>query len=96
MPDHLFGGTTAVGVSEAKSDYDYNYNTGFQNWKENKEVECQSISLCRPPLNSTIIGTNTSYGKLSLLESGPVGTKNPDPQTLTLQKTLWTEHREKL
>ena len=35
-PNHVFGETAAVGVSEAKSDYDYKYKTEFQIWKENK------------------------------------------------------------
>ena len=43
--NHIFGETTAVGVSEAKSDYDYNYKTEFQIWKENKEFERQNISM---------------------------------------------------
>ena len=34
-PNHVFGETTAVGVSEEKFDYDYNYKTGFQICKEN-------------------------------------------------------------
>ena len=38
-PNHFFGGTTELGVSEAKLDYDYNYKTEFQTWKENKEFE---------------------------------------------------------
>ena len=62
-PNHSFGETTAVGVSEAKSDYDYNYKNKFQNWKENKEFECQNISMSQPPLKSTHIGTNTSNTK---------------------------------
>ena len=36
-PNHIFGGTTAVVVSKAKSYYGYNYKTVFQIWKENKE-----------------------------------------------------------
>ena len=31
--DQFFGETTAVGVSESKSDNDYNYKTEFQIWK---------------------------------------------------------------
>ena len=31
--NHIFGETTAVGVSEEKSDCDYNYKTYFQIWK---------------------------------------------------------------
>ena len=40
----FFGENTAVGVIEAKSDYDYNYKTYFQIWNENKEFESQNIS----------------------------------------------------
>ena len=29
----VFGEATVVGMSEAKSYYDYNYKTGFQIWK---------------------------------------------------------------
>ena len=29
-PDHVFGEAIAVGMSEAKSDHDYNYKTEFQ------------------------------------------------------------------
>ena len=29
-PNHIFGETTVVGVSESKSDYDYKYKTEFQ------------------------------------------------------------------
>ena len=32
-PDHVFDGTTADVVSEAKYDYNYNYKTEFQIWK---------------------------------------------------------------
>ena len=42
---HVFGESTAVGVSEAKSDHDYNYKTEFQIWKENKEFERQFFSM---------------------------------------------------
>ena len=38
-PNHIFGETTVIGVSEENSDYDYNYKTYFQVWKENKEFE---------------------------------------------------------
>ena len=41
---HVFGETIAVGVSEAKSDYDYNYITEFLIWKENKEFERQNLT----------------------------------------------------
>ena len=32
-PNHIFVETTVVGVSEANSDYDYNYKTELQIWK---------------------------------------------------------------
>ena len=70
--------TKALGVSGAKSDYDYNYKTDFQIWKENKEFERQNILMTRPPLESTPIGAITSNLKLSHLDSTPVGTKMSD------------------
>ena len=36
MPNHIFGDVTAVGMSAAKSDHDYNYKTYFQIWRENQ------------------------------------------------------------
>ena len=36
VPDHDFGEVTAVGMSVAKSDHDYDHKTEFQIWKENK------------------------------------------------------------
>ena len=65
---HIFGETTAIGVNEAKSEYDYNYKTEFQLWKENKEFFCQNILMSQPPLDSTHVGTKP-------LESNNVGTK---------------------
>ena len=59
VPNHIFGETTVVRVSEEKFDYDYNYKTEFQIWKENKEFERQKISMSQPPLELTPIGTNT-------------------------------------
>ena len=38
---HVFGEAKSVGLSEAKSDYDYNYKMEFQIWKENREFERQ-------------------------------------------------------
>ena len=79
-PDHIFSETTDVGVSEAKSDYDYNYKTDFHIWNENKEFECQDISVSQIPFNSTHIGTNTSDAKISPLDSTPVGRKTSYPK----------------
>ena len=76
-PYCVFGRATAVGMSEAKSDHDYNYKTEFQICKENKEFERQIIFMSRPPLDSTHIDTNTTNTKISHLYSTPVGTKMP-------------------
>ena len=59
-PDHVFGEATVVGMSESKSDHEYNYKAGFKIWKENQEFERQKISMSQPPLDSTTIGTNTT------------------------------------
>ena len=37
-PNHIFGETAVVGVSEAESDYDYNYKNEFQIWKETRNL----------------------------------------------------------
>ena len=43
-----------------------------------------------PPLDLTLIGTNTTNAKISRLESTPVGMKTPDPKPLTLT-TAWSK-----
>ena len=83
-PNRVFGETTAVGVSEARSYYDYNYETEFQIWKENKEFEHQNISMSRPPLDLTPIGNNTPNAKISHLDLTPVGMKTLDPKPQVL------------
>ena len=82
--NYVFGETKAVGVSEVKSDYDYNYKNQFQIWKENKEFERQNFLVGWPPLDSTPIGMNTSNAKISHLDSTPVGAKTAYPKPLTL------------
>ena len=66
-PNHIFDETIAVGVSEAKYDYGYNYKTEFQIWKENKKFERQNILMSQTPLVSTSVGTNTLNTKISTL-----------------------------
>ena len=68
-PDHVFGETIALGVSESKSYHDYNYKTEFQIWKENKEFERQNIPTGQPPLDLTPIGMNATNTKISYLDS---------------------------
>ena len=57
-PDHVFCEATAVVMSAARSDQDYSYKTDFEIWRENQEFEHQNISMSRPPLELTTIGTN--------------------------------------
>ena len=57
--NNIFGETTAVGVIEEKYDYNYNYKNESQIWKENKKSEHQNISMSRPTLELTPIGTKT-------------------------------------
>ena len=43
--DRVFGEATAVVMSTAKSDHEYNYKTDFEIWIENQEFERQNISM---------------------------------------------------
>ena len=61
-----------VGLSQGKSDHDYNYKTDFQIWK-NKEFERKIISRSWRPLESTPVGKKTPDSKISPLELTPVG-----------------------
>ena len=79
-PNHTFSETTVVGVNKAKSDYDYNYKTVFQNCKENKQFERQNISRSRTPLDSTPAGTKTPDAKISPLDSTPFGATFQTPE----------------
>ena len=45
VPNYVFGEMTAVGVSEEKSYYNYNYKTEFQIWKEDKDFELQEMLM---------------------------------------------------
>ena len=81
--DHVFGEAASVRMSAEKSDHDYSYKTNFEIWRENYEFERHNISMSRPPLNSTPIGTNTTNVTMSHLDSTPIGTKNLDTYPLT-------------
>ena len=74
MPDHFLGETIAVGISAAKSDHEYNYKTDFEIWGGNQEFERHLFLMNQPPLESTLIGKNTTNAKTSKLDSTPVGT----------------------
>ena len=78
-PDHILGGTTVVVMSAENSDYDYNYKTDFEIWRENKEFERQNISRSQPPLDSDPIDMNTTNEKMSHLDLTPVDKKLHTP-----------------
>ena len=59
-------------MSETKSEYDPNYKTDFEIWGENQDFECQDISMSRPPLDLTLIGTNTTTGTTLPIDLFPV------------------------
>ena len=73
-PNNIFGATITVEVSEERFEYDYNYKTEFQIWKENKVFERQFFSMSKPPLDSNTVGTKTSNAKTSSLAMVPGGT----------------------
>ena len=77
--DHVFGESTVVGMSATRSEIDYIYKTDFQNWRENRDFGCQNISMSRPHLDSTPIGTNTTNGTTSSIDLIPIGKKTPEP-----------------
>ena len=62
------------------------------------EFERQNISMSRPPLDLTHIGTNTTKEKISYLGSTPVSTKIPDPKALTrpTESSKAKKNREKI
>ena len=67
-PGHVFGEATAVGMSATRSEQNYSYKTDFEIWRENQDFGRQNISMNRPPLESTPIGTNTTNGTTSPIE----------------------------
>ena len=65
--EHIYGETTAVGDTVSlKSDYDNNYNTDLEIWKENKEFEHKKNARSRTPLDLTPVGTKTLDAKYHL------------------------------
>ena len=57
----------------AKSDY--NYKTGFENWKENQEFELQNIAMSQSPLESTPVDTKRPDAKIPAMEPITIGAK---------------------
>ena len=66
-----------------RSEQNYSSKTDFETRRENKDFGRQNNSMSRPPLDSTSLGTNTTNGTMSPIDSIPVRTKTtePTPQT---------------
>ena len=79
-PTNILVETTSIGVSKAKSDYDYNYKIYFQIWNENKEFECQNISRSQLPMDLTPVGMKMSDAKISPSDSTAIGEKLHTPK----------------
>ena len=92
--DHVFSEATAAVMSATRSDEDYSYKTDFEIWRENRKFECQNISMSRPHLDSTTIGTNIKNVATSQLESTHIGTKTPDPMPLKRPKESSKQKRK--
>ena len=76
-PDRVFGEATALGMSATKSEIDYSSKPDFQNWRETQDFGRQNISMSPPPLDSSPIGTNTTNGTTSPIDSIPIRKKTP-------------------
>ena len=77
-------------MSKTGSEQDYNSKTDFETRRKNQDFGRQNNSMSRPHLDLTPLGTNTTNGTTSPIDSIPVGTKTPDPTPLT-QPTELTE-----
>ena len=68
-PDHVLGEATAVRMSATSPEQDYSHKTDFQIWRENQDFGRQNNPMSLPPLDMTIIGTNTTNGTTLQLDS---------------------------
>ena len=82
-------------MSEAKSENDYSNKTYFEILRQSQKFERQNISMSRPPLKLTPIGTNMSNVTTSHLDLTHIGKKTPDPKPLTQPIDL-SKHKGKL
>ena len=82
-PGHIFEEVTADRMSRTRIEQNYSYKTDFENRRENQNFGRQNISMSRPPLGSTPLGTNTNNRKMSPTDSIPAETPPPDPAQLT-------------
>ena len=71
-------------MSSTRSELYYSFRTDFQNWKGNQDFGRQNISM-------NPIGTNTTKGTTSPIDSIPVRTKTPHPTPRTQPTELSTQ-----
>ena len=95
QPGHDIYEATADRLSKKKSNNHYNFKNYFETMREIQDFERENISMSRPTLDSTHIGTNTTNGTTSPIKSILVGTKTPEPTPLTLP-TEFPEQNGKL
>ena len=85
-PGHDISEATADIVSETKSKKHYNFKDEFETRGDkivDQDFGCQNDPMIRPSLESTPIGTNTTNGTTSPIDSIPSKTKTPEPMPLT-------------
>ena len=89
-PGHVFGETTAVGVSGTRSELNHSSITYFETRIGNQHFERHDISMSQPTLESTPFGMNATNRTTSQIDWIPVGTKIPYPTPLTRTNDLPT------
>ena len=75
--------STADMVSKTKAKNHYNFKIDIETMREIQYFEQENISMSRPTLDSTPLGTNMTNVKTSPIDSIPVGVKTPEPNPLT-------------
>ena len=79
-PGHIIGEVTADRMSRTRSEQNYSYKTDFENRIKNQDFGRQNISMSRPPLGSTPLGTNTNNRKCLQLTQFQSGGKRQTPR----------------
>ena len=85
-PGHDIEGATSERVRKTKAKNHYNFKSNFETMREIHDFEWENISMSRPTLDSTPLGTDMTNGQTSAIDLIPVGIKTPEPTPLTLPK----------
>ena len=75
-------------MRKIKAKNHYNFKSDFETRREIQYFDQENISMSRPTLDSTPLGTNIANETTSPIDSIPVGTKTPEPTPLTRPKEL--------